>query len=456
MITALATPASNKFFLDANNTLIRIQSTNGEGYYFRAKIYVNDVLFDEQGWSRSDAYTAEKDIKRLCEAYFVPAFSGSFLAGLTEQTHLVKKVKIIIEEYSLDDAALVSSLELPVFSVMYNILPETFSDVTKVRILGIEPEILVVPANGKISVPFYINAASEFISATLETDLGTALDSQVTPATYTGKKVFMYRYNLAATSINSTVTYLKLTLRCGGSSSTKLYRVNHLPVYSFKEIAFRNNFGYYLYAYFAGELEAQKSFDADIYETADGTQRVSAINQETTYTINSGNFNAKEKAIISMIAASTDPKINLEVNTISNAVKNVANWKDMLPKTKKHTYLKDKQHTYSDDLIFSIRSGSDVSNTGMITVVPAQPDIVVTGVAVTGHDVKVSFIVNNGFNPANLRLQFRPVNTTNWATLAIVAVSPISFRTASGSYIVRLIDWNDQTNVSNASPFTIL
>ena len=456
MIQALATPGSNNLLLDANNTLIRIQSTNGEGYYFRAKIYVDDVLYDEQGWSRSDAFTAEKDIKRLCEAYFAPAFSTIFIPGLIQETHLIKKVKIIIQEYSLEDTAVTATLELPVFSVMYNILPEAFTDTVKIKLLGVDPEVMVVAPTGKIAVPFYASPNKELISVTLETDQGTAINTQVTPVTYTGKKVFQYRYDLSATSINSSVNYLRLTITCGATSVSKLFRVNHLPVYAFKEIAFRNNFGYYLYAYFAGELEAQKSFDADIYETANGTQRVSAINQETTYTINSGNFNTKEKAIISMIAASPDPKINMMANNTSNFVTSLANWKDMVPKTKKHTFLKDKQHTFSDDLIFSIRAGSDIANTGMVQVVPAQPDMVITGIVVTGRDVKVSFALNNGFNPSNLRLQFRPANTTNWATLTIMAASPISFRTSSGSFVARLIDWNDQTNVSNSSPFTIL
>ena len=65
MIQIINTPAENRVLLDANNTEISIQSTNGAGFYFRALIYVDDLLFDEQGWSREDAYTAKKDLVKL-------------------------------------------------------------------------------------------------------------------------------------------------------------------------------------------------------------------------------------------------------------------------------------------------------------------------------------------------------------------------------------------------------
>lgn len=455
MIKALSTPASNKLILDGNSTLIRIQSTNGEGYYFRAKIYVNDTLFDEQGWSRSDAYTAEKDIKRLCEAYFTPEFKATFVNGITQQTHLVQKVKIVIEEYSLEDSQKVDELELPVFSVMYNILPEAFTDTVKIRILGVDPEVMVLPVNGKIAIPFFVNSANENISATLETDSGTAIDSFVSPAKYTGKRVFLYQFNLVGTDINSTVSYLRLTVRTGFSTASKIFRINHYPAFPFKEIAFRNNFGYYIYAYPAGEMEAERTYDIDFYETSDGRQKASAINQETTYTINSGNYSVKEKAIIGQIAASVDPKININVNSASNVARGIANWQDMLPKTKKHTFSKDKQHSFSDELVFSVRSGTSVANTGMITVEPAQPDIVITRIDIIGRDGKIYFTLNNGFSSPNIRLQYRFSNSTNWFTIPIKVANPIDFKFSPSSYVARLIDWNDQTNVSNFLPFTI-
>src|SRR5690606_17739057 len=118
MITALSTPGSGRILPDANNTVIKIQSTNGEGYYFRAKIYIDNVFFDEQGWSRIDLYTATKDLKKLYNAYYQTIFTDTFQNQLTEQTHLIKQVKIVVEEYSIETDVLVDSLELPVFKFL--------------------------------------------------------------------------------------------------------------------------------------------------------------------------------------------------------------------------------------------------------------------------------------------------------------------------------------------------
>jgi len=87
---------------------------------------------------------------------------------------------------------------------------------------------------------------------------------------------------------------------------------------------------------------------------------------------------------------------------------------------------------------------------------PAQPDMVVTSIDVNAHDVKVYFSLNNGFNSSAIRVQCRPANTTNWITLTVNGISPISFRISSGSFVARIIDWNDQTNISNSLPFVVL
>jgi len=51
MISVINFPPENRYLLDGNNTPITVTSDNVNGY-FRAKIYIDDVLFDEQGWSR--------------------------------------------------------------------------------------------------------------------------------------------------------------------------------------------------------------------------------------------------------------------------------------------------------------------------------------------------------------------------------------------------------------------
>ena len=114
MIQVINFPPANRYLLDGNNTQITVTSDNADGY-FRAKIYIDDALFDEQGWSRKDDFTATKDLLYLYNAYFKPYFLGSFTTGLLEQTNFKKKVSIVIEEKDIDTDALLGTVTLSDF-----------------------------------------------------------------------------------------------------------------------------------------------------------------------------------------------------------------------------------------------------------------------------------------------------------------------------------------------------
>ena len=66
MIQAIQTPFPGNVLLDGNNTTIVVQSSNsGTAFYFRAEIYIDNVLFDTQSWSRKDNFIAEKNLRYL-------------------------------------------------------------------------------------------------------------------------------------------------------------------------------------------------------------------------------------------------------------------------------------------------------------------------------------------------------------------------------------------------------
>ncbi|MGK4567859.1 hypothetical protein [Flavobacterium sp. 3HN19-14] len=177
MITINAAPVENSIILDANDSVISITSSNGAGYYFRANITIDGQLFDEQGWSRKDAVTAEKNIKKLYNAYFTTAFNENFVNGITEQSHLIKPVSIEVMEYRLADDTVAQSITLPDFYLMYNTVSTAFSDTEKIRFLGIDAPIMMVSEAGKISIPFMVNAVSENIVVKTEDNFNTILHS---------------------------------------------------------------------------------------------------------------------------------------------------------------------------------------------------------------------------------------------------------------------------------------
>jgi len=350
MISIIKAPALNRVLLDANNTVVVLQSTNGNGYYFRALIYVDDVLFDEQGWSRKDSYTASKDLVKLYNAYFETIQTIFTENGITEQTHLKKKITIVVQEKSLSTDTIVATVTLPDFYFMYNVNPELFDDSTKLQFLGLTPPVLRIPDSGKIMIPFYAKAIDETVTVELKDNFGTIINT-VSVEAFTDKKVFLYAFNLSPLTLVKDTLYFELNIKCGLKSITKHYRLIRFPDYNVKEIYFKNNFGYYLPAYFDGELEIQDSFKIDDYKQKDGTNVVFEVIEEATYTINTGSLLQDERAIVNQVA--TSHEILFMVNN---------QWRKIQTKTTKSLEYRDKKHLYAQDLNFSFVKNGKVEN----------------------------------------------------------------------------------------------
>lgn len=350
MIYIYKAPHPNSILLDANNTVISITSSNGSGFYFRAKIFIDGQLFDEQSWSRRDNFSTEKDLKKLYSAYYETVFNSNFITGLQQQTHLVKKISIIINEHSIGDDSLVQTQNLPDFYLMYNFKAIVFNDLEKVQFLGINPNVLQVPATGKISIPFMINAENESLQVELKDNFGNTIDYQSIP-NFTDKRVYTYNFDFSSIELMAGTLWFSLSISVGAMVINKSIRLFTSPKFDIKEIAFLNNFGYWCYAYLDGQLSIDNNMDIKTYEELEGHEKVYEINEKQTYTINTGSLLASEKDIIRQISTALEAKIFLN----SEYVK-------MVNATKKINLHKDRTNLYSEGLIFSVRQYNSVDN----------------------------------------------------------------------------------------------
>lgn len=349
MISVLAAPIAGKVLLDANNTIITVQSDNGAGYYFRALIYVDDVLFDTQGWSRENANRAKKDLKKLYSSYFSSIFPTTIATALVEQTHLIRKINITINEYSLATDTLSATVDLPEFFFMFNQNPVAFRDADKIQFLDMQPDVMQVPLNGILNIPFFVNAANETITASILND--TTTFHTLSAANVTGRKAFLYTVDLAPLALPSTLEWFTLRLECGAEVIEKTYKIFLLPVYSIKAIAFRNNFGFFLYAYFEGDLQIVNAHKQETYLQADNTEKVFEVSEDATYTLNTATLLEDEKQIIRQIC-----------NTVDARYKNGTEWLVMVNKSKRFREYADNNHSFEEDLTFMLMKNPDIAN----------------------------------------------------------------------------------------------
>jgi len=350
MITIVKAPALNAVLLDANNTEITITSSNGSGHYFRALIAVDDAPFDEQGWSRKDAFTAVKDLVKLYNAYFLSSFTAFTSNGIVEKTNLKKKISIVINEHLLSTDAIVQTVTLPDFYIMYNAKPVVFNDSLKLQILGITPAVLQIPANGKIRIPFIVKTVAEAVIVITKDNFGGIINTQ-TIASSTAKKIYQYDFDLSGVTLAANTNYFETTITCGTTTTTLRYRLMLLPDFPVKELYFKNNFGYFIPVYFDGELETSNGFKVDDYQSADGSSIVFEIQEDAQYTINTGSLLTDERAIINQVASAYE--VYFKINN---------SWQKIQTSTKKELEFRDRKHNYSQDLTFTFTKSGKVPN----------------------------------------------------------------------------------------------
>lgn len=457
MITAINFPPANTILLDGNKTPITVTSTNGVGFYFRAEIYIDDVLFDEQGWSRKDNFTATKDLMYLYHAYFNPSFLGSFSTGLLEQFNFKKKVTIVINEYDINTDILVGTLTLPDFFIIFNIKSEQFNSNNKLIIFGLKAERYRMKKNGTIVIPFYANANSENVSVIVKDNFNNILHQEVL-LNLTGQKVFVFTLNLDDVTLISTADYLTAEINVGNETITKIYTLIKLPNYEVKEIVYQNNFGYYIPAYFDGDFEDVSGFTVQSYEQYDTSLAVYAIEEDVTYTINTGNFNFLEKETINEVA-----------NSIDCYFKNGNIYTNVISAIKKSTNQKSRLNIFAEDLQFKVKKGLPFNNenlTGSLSGNNVTLDLNLISVTLShvdnsGSNPKTYFdiIFTSGFPLFQIFIQVRPNSSWNWgynSPLANVISPQQYFIVGNENHDVRLYAYyQGQIIYSNILTFTL-
>jgi len=366
MIEIVNHPVVSSYLLDGNITKITIKSDNGADHYFRAKIYVNGVLFDEQGWSRIDNFTAHKDLLYLYYAYFKPVFNPLFPNGIHQQTHLVNKVQIDIEEFNLNTASSTGQLSLPAFFMLYNVKSALFADADKLALLGVGDSVLQLDPKGKIVLPIYINAATEVLTISTKLNDGTVLNTEAT-ASISGKKIFLYSFDLTNSTIDYNHLYITVNITLVAETIVKNYKLIRNPDHAIKEIVYQNNFGFFIPAYFDGQLSESSSFKPKTYDQYDGTKKIYQIDENITYAVNTGTIENTETYLVNDVANSLETYLHLnnEFIPINTGIK-------------RNLVQKDRTHVYNNSLSFYKKAGIPLYNNSGTPVV-LSPTIYATG-----------------------------------------------------------------------------
>jgi hypothetical protein len=200
-----------------------------------------------------------------------------------------------------------------------------------------------------------VNSVSENVSVELSDNLGNVLDIK-SAGTISGSKAYLYNFDLKSVELSDNALYLNIKITVGAVSILKQGRLILFQDFPIKEIAYMNNFGFWIYAYLDGQFVSDSNFEILKYETNDNLERTFEINESETYTINTGSLLSSEKELVRQICLSLKTLLHIGME-----------WLEMSNTTKKINTFKERTGNYSDSLVFNLKKNASIENTATDT-----------------------------------------------------------------------------------------
>lgn len=364
MIELVQAPDTHRIIADGNDTLIKIRTTTSGDHYVRATIFIDDVEFLKQGWSKDDSGLCVFNLKHLYYAYFENQFSPEISTGFHTIPGLFKRVKIVLEEFMVGGVFPVSSLTLPEFHILKNHKPQVFDDTKTVQFLNLPQDKINVARDAGFRFPLFLKAG-ELLTVSVLNELGQEIFSETLQDYET--QISTYELIFEDIPVDDLDSIFVRFSTSQDQVQKKLKFINE-TIFPAKQIFYLNNCGFYIPAYLLGRKETNNSLAPKSYSQFDGTEVTYDVEDVKELKLNSGYGYKHITALVHAIATSIDVRVNLD-----------GFWERVKSETKKVQDFVDNQFIYSEVLLFSRLNVANFTNDNTYALLPEVANIVKTG-----------------------------------------------------------------------------
>jgi len=366
MIELLQSPDKNRVIADGNDTDILLQARQDPAFFVRVNVFIDEQPepFLQQGWSKDENGFCEFNIKHLYYSYFMNDTACTYTTGFHQKEGLLKKVRIVAEEYKIGENIPVSSLELPQFYLIRNQRPVQFNDELELQFLGLPQENIKVDRTTGFIFPLYLRTG-EALTVSVRNDLNQEIYSE--DLVNYSLQVTQYELNFSDLDISG-LTSVFVRFSTSGAAIQKKLVFGDKSLYPPKTIFYLNNFGFYVSACLFGRKEDLSSLSPKSYMQKDGTKVTYDVEDTKELELYSGYGYKAVTALIHAIATSTDVRMKLEKN-----------WERVESATKKVIHHVDNQYVYGDALRFDRVNIPSFTNRNTYAMVPEVRNLTAAG-----------------------------------------------------------------------------
>lgn len=341
MAIKLTGPAENSVLIDANITEIILEHTDNQEHYHYAKFYIDNVLFDELV------------IPRISTSKLVLQFSNFLLktvafpnveTDVIQAYRMDRNLKIEIFKNKNTIATLVNTFN---YVLRYSTKPtlDKFDVDTWLNFIDVKAQVFVVNPKAKIVLPFYAKN-TENISITVIDDNGLSLFNQ--EFYFTNSNTFVLQLDVDAPASSA---YFALIIASGTVKIQKYFRILRNQIYKSKKIKFQNKFGFPILVEVFGKMATKDEFKYTIYKDGSSVLKMADIEEETTFSVDSGYLTENERSIISQIK-----------NSLKTEIEHQGRFIECVSTTKSITTFTDGEFVTSNALTFEFNKNPKYKN----------------------------------------------------------------------------------------------
>lgn len=367
MIQLIRYIEENRTIALSNDTYFEVRSTAGANYYIQADIYIDDILYKSQIWSKSDDFTAVKNMVDLYRNDFINDFTAHTSSALVIKNNLKKKVNIKLTETNISDSTSTGFVDLPTFYIIASDRPCDFIDTTPLQLLDNEINTIIASTSDVVVFSLWSTTTSVITIDVLNPSGSVIYNDDY--ATAQANQIHELVLNLQDVNAIAGLDYL--TVRITDTDNNKMERSIRLvknEVFDGNVVYTRNNHRQYIPYRILGELKVDHALTHEIYRDSSNKETNYSYTDTVTLSTQTGNRTVFEKETIAYLAKSIGAYIFLD-----------GEWLSVANKTSRYNRYQDKKFNFSESLTYRFNNIKNRDNDHTLAALAATQNIVFTG-----------------------------------------------------------------------------
>ncbi|MBE7649157.1 hypothetical protein [Tenacibaculum finnmarkense] len=299
MINVIKQPRQNAVFLSNSPLDIDIKSEFDSDYYFKVFLFVNTILYDEQGWAKHNKTDCRIDLKNMFTQVFENQFQEVKSNDLMRKENLLKKIYVNIKEYKRIDDSIQNKAYLEWFYILKSNKDMFFDERISLQKMSSLPAVLRLSKDAVFRMPIWVNTSTIQIKVSGD-------NQEFLSEKHEDLEMGIFEADFILKDFFEKSNEIRITISDGEHTLTQIIQLMDIYSYDVSRIFFKNNFDIFEYIELFGSEKESNKYSRKIYNLPNDLKFTATTTQEKRFKINTGNILPSEFVILELLNNSNE------------------------------------------------------------------------------------------------------------------------------------------------------